>query len=175
MLIALIFILALLSISTVLSLVYPIGGTWERMSDLNQSIWDRERVVLKEFGPFVFGTQTVSGGVQKFFGFAFGPFLWLHRRDYGIQALINSGFPEPIAKLVQGRVLLRMKLSLSSDRLFLNGHATPFKVEFYEDASGIKGVHTLDPTPRKYRRAELTPISEPSMAPIGKQVELGSI
>ena len=172
MLITAIFILALLVISSLLSLLYPIGGTWERMSDQNQSIWDRERAILKQWGPVIFGTQTVSGGIQKFFGFAFGPVVWLHRKDYGIQALINAGFPENIARVVQGRVMLHMNLKLSSDKLFLKGSATPFKVEFYPDSSEVKAVHTLDPTPRSYRRAELTPVSAPSMAPIGKQAEL---
>ncbi len=162
-----IIILAFLALGTVLSLIYPVGGTWERVSQGTQSIWDRERVVLKQFGLLIIGKQVLSGGYQKFFGIAFGPSIWLRRRDYGIQALKQEGFPEPIAKLLQGRVLLHLTLKLTSDRLFLKGYATPMKVEFYEDHSGIKSIHPVEPTPRTYRRAELTPVMQPSLS-VGK-------
>lgn len=168
MLISAIVILALLIISSLLSLVYPIAGTWERMAEQNQSIWNRERMILKQFGPLILGSQSISGGVQKFFGFAFGSSVWLHRRDYGIQALINEGFPEPIAKIIQGRVLLRMHLKLSSDRLFLKGRATPFKIEFYPDSAEIKSIHSLPATARDYRRAELTPVSNSNLVSAAK-------
>lgn len=165
-----IIILALLVLGTLLSLFYPIGGTWERMPQGNPSIWNRERIVLKQLSIIITGKQMVSGGTQKFFGFAFGPFVWLKRRDYGLQALINEGFPEPIAKLIQGRVLLHLNLKLSSDKLFLKGHAIPFKVEFFQDGSGIKSVHKLDPIPRDYHRTELTPVTKPTIATVGKPV-----
>lgn len=175
MLFTAIFILALLILSSLLSFFYPVGGTWERISEKNQSIWDRERAVLKQWGPLILGSQTVSGGIQKFFGFAFGPIVWLHRRDYGIQALINSGFPENIAKIVQGRVMLRMNLKLSADKLFLRGSATPFKVEFYPDSSEVKSIHTLEPTSRAYRRAELTPVSGSNQVPVNERAELSPL
>lgn len=165
-----IIILVLLVLGILLGLLFPVGGTWERVTKENQSIWDRERIVLKQLGLIVFGKQIVSGGIQKFFGFALGPSIWLKRKDYGIQALMHEGFPEPIAKLAQGRVLLHLKLKLTPDRLFLKGYATPMKVEFYEDGSGIKSIHPVEPTLRTYHRAELTPVEQPSLAVVGKPV-----
>lgn len=163
-----ILLLALLILGSILGLMFPIRGTWERMTDSNQSIWNRERMVLKQFGMIVVGHQTVPGGAQKFFGFAFGPSVWLKRRDYGINALKQEGFPEPIAKLVQGKVLLYLNLKLSPDRLFLTGHATPMKVEYFEDGSGVKNIHPVEPITRSYRRSELTPVSKEKLAPLAR-------
>jgi hypothetical protein len=168
MLISAIILLSLLVLGTLLSLLFPIGGTWERTTGENQSIWDRERIVLKQFGLIIMGKQMVSGGVQKFFGFAIGPSIWLRRKDYGVQALMHEGFPEPIAKLAQGRVLLHLTLKLTSDRLFLKGYATPMKVEFYEDGSGIKSIRPTEPTLRTYHKAELTPVKQPGLAAVGQ-------
>lgn len=163
-----IIILALLVLGILLSLLFPVGGTWERTTGENQSIWDRERIILKQFGSIIFGKQIVPGGFQKFFGFALGPSIWLKRKDYGVQALMHEGFPEPIAKLAQGRVLLHLTLKLTSDRLFLKGYATPMKVEFYEDGSGIKSIRPVEPAPRTYHRSELTSVKTPSLSTVGK-------
>lgn len=169
MLLLLLIILVFLVVTTLLSLIFPIGGVWERLSTGNQSIWDRERIVLKQFGPLLIGQQNIHGGKQSFLGFAIASSIWLRRRDYGIQALIQQGFPEDIAKLVQGRVLLRLHLKLSPDHLFLKGEATPYKVEFYEDGSGIKSIQAVEPTLRSYRRAELRPVKESALT-VGKPV-----
>ncbi|MEI6805425.1 MAG: hypothetical protein WCK49_02835, partial [Myxococcaceae bacterium] len=159
-----IIILSLLILGILLSLLFPIAGTWERVFEAGQSIWDRERIVFKQFGFVIIGQQVVSGGVQKFFGLALGPSIWLRRRDFGVQALMHEGFPEPIAKIAQGRVLLHLSLKLSADRLFLKGYATPMKVEFYEDGSGIKSIHPVEPALRTYRKTELTPVQQPNLA-----------
>lgn len=163
-------ILGFLVLETLLSFLYPISGTWERISAENQSIWDRERVVFKQWGPIITGLQTLTGGHQKFFGFAIGPNIWLKRKDYGVQVLKQQGFPEPIAKIAQGRVLLHLNLKLSPDKLFLKGYATPMKVEFYEDGSGIKSIQPVEPILRTYRKAELTPVKESSLTAVGKPV-----
>jgi hypothetical protein len=161
-------LLGLLILGALLSILYPIRGTWERMSAENQSIWDRERVVFKQWGPIITGLHTLPGGYQTFFGFAIGPNIWLKRKDYGVQVLKQQGFPEAIAKIAQGRVLLYLNLKLSPDKLFLKGTATPMKVEFYEDGSGIKSISPVEPILRTYRKAELTPVSESNLATVGK-------
>ena len=132
-----IIILSLLVLGILLALLFPIGGTWERVFESGQSIWDRERVVLKQFGFMITGEQVVSGGVQKFFGLALGPSIWLRRRDFG----------------AQGQVLLHLTLKLSPDRLFLKGYATPMRVEFFEV--------------RTYRKAELTPVQQSGLVTVG--------
>ncbi len=126
-------------------------------------------MILKQIGFIVFGSQTVHGGKQRFFGFAFGRKVWLKRRDYGIPALEQQGFPKEVAKLVQGRVLLKLHLKLSPDKLFLTGDALPYKIEFFEDGSGIKSVSEVSPTPRNYHRAELIPTGSVSqLTSVGK-------
>ncbi len=130
------------------------------MSAPNESIWDRERITLRQFAFIITGERDLPGGKQKFTGYALGPWVFLKRRDYGKQVLVQEGFPEHIASLIEGRVTLNLTLNLSSDRLFLKGYVRPYRIEFYEDGSGIKSAIIQDPVARSFRRSELTPVKE---------------
>ena len=141
----------LMVVGSVLALIYPIRGTWERMENGNQSIWERDRITLKQLGFIVWGSQNLSGGGYRYWGFCLGPRLYLNRRDHGFQLLKNEGFPEHIIPLVQGRILMQYRLQLSHDRLMLLGHGIPMKVEFFEDESRIKQIRPVEPVPRNYR------------------------
>ena len=155
--------------TTLLSVVFPVAGSWERMSAPNESIWDRERIVLRQFALMVSGERDLVGGRQKFSGYALGPWVFLKRREYGKQILIQEGFPENVAPLIEGRVTLSLVLKLSTDKLFLKGYVRPYRIEFYEDGSGVKNCTIQSPVARSYRRAELTQVKEPvlgTMAPV---------
>ncbi|MBL4818300.1 MAG: hypothetical protein JKY15_03585 [Deltaproteobacteria bacterium] len=139
------------------------------MTGPSQSIWERERISLKQFSFIVTGRQSVPGGEYRYFGYAFGPWVFLRRKDYGVKAVMSEGFPENVAPKIEGRVMLKLYFKLSSDRLFLNGQVTPYKIEFYEDGSGIKSATPQEPIVRNYRRAELTPVPEQAeVANLGK-------
>ncbi len=116
--------------------------------------------MLRQFAFWVNGERELAGGKQRFSGYALGPWVFLKRRDYGKQVLVQEGFPEHIAPLIEGRVTLNLTLNLSSDRLFLKGHVRPYRIEFYEDGSGIKSATIQNPVPRSFRRSELTPVKE---------------
>ncbi|MBH1988785.1 MAG: hypothetical protein I8H75_04255 [Myxococcaceae bacterium] len=147
----------LVVLTCLLALGYPLRGTWERVESGNQSIWERDRITLNQFGFLVWGHQNLPAGVHRYWGFCLGPHLFLNRRDYGFQLLKNEGFPEKIIPLVQGRILMRYRLRLSSDRLTLCGQGIPMKVEFFEESAQIKQIRPVEPVPRSYQRLELIP------------------
>lgn len=136
------------------SLVYAFGGIWERMDDLSKTA-TRERIKLAQFGFIVIGSRIVVGGQQSFFGFAFANTLWLRRRDKGMAFLTHEGFPEGVAKQVEGQVMARYRLHLSKDRQFINGVFIPYRVEFSADPPRVTAMHPQAPLPRKYRRLDL--------------------
>lgn len=148
--------------SILVSLLFNISGTWERMAseeelaalhaDPDAPPPPRERVVLGQFGPFVTGRREVTGGWQEFKGFMVGPSLRLTRRDHGVPSLCNQGFPEAIAKLINGDITGRLRLGLTSAGLILDGTFTPQKIEFTHRPPKITQRYFLQPKPRRYRR-----------------------
>lgn len=143
------------------SLLFNVSGTWERApSDPEQAEADRnpykatprERLVLGQFGPFVTGRRDVAGGWQEFGGLMLFRTLRLTRRDHGLRALTNQGFPEHIAKLIDGEVTGKLRLRLTAAGLLLDGSFTPQKVEFTHRPPRITARYFLEPTPRRYRR-----------------------
>lgn len=137
------------------------SGLWERI-DSATPIARRERIRLAQFGFILLGTRKVVGGKQSFLGLAFGPFAWLRRRDYGIRFLGKEGFPEPIAKQVEGQVMAKYQLKLKCDQNLLEGSFIPYKVEFTIQPAQVTAMHPQDPLPRKYRRIETIVETEPA-------------
>jgi hypothetical protein len=153
-----------------ISLLYSVSGTWERVGDVNApGDLARDRITLGQFGPIVVGRREVVGGYQSFFGFAFARTLWLKRRDYGVVSLAKQGFPEDIAKLIEGQVMVRLKLTLSPDKLFLNGQVKPYKVEFTRKPARVTAMLALEPTGRSYRRAELVSAKATAPQPVASE------
>ncbi|MBN2362222.1 MAG: hypothetical protein JXR83_22410 [Deltaproteobacteria bacterium] len=153
---------AFVVVSIAISLVYNVSGTWERMpseeelaahdADPQEPTPPAERVVLGQFGPFVTGRRDVAGGWQEFKGLMLGPTLRMTRRDHGVPALCNQGFPESIAKMVNGDITGRLKLGLTSAGLILDGTFTPQKIEFTHRPPKITRRYFLQPKSRRYRR-----------------------
>ena len=135
------------------SLIYRFSGVWQRM-DASSPHATREKIELTQFAFFVLGERVVVGGYQSFFGFALGPILWLRRRDFGILSLTHQGFPDTIARLVQGQLMAKYKLKLSDDGVMLSGSFTPYKVEFSTDPAKIKSISPQPKVQRQYRRVE---------------------
>lgn len=144
---------AIFAATLIASLIFSFNGIWERM-DSASSLAKRERIRLSQLGFLVVGKRTVVGGYQTFFGIAIGPQLWMRRRDFGIAFLAREGFPEDIAKQVEGQVLGKYRLRLSQDRDFLTGDFVPYRVEFSGKPPYVTAINEQTHVPRKYRRIE---------------------
>lgn len=136
------------------TLVFRVAGTWERvLSDEEEEQGKRgERLSLGQLGPLVKGRREVSGGYQEFSGLMLGRTLRLNRRDHGVKALLAQGFPDTIAKQLDGEVMARMTFKLTGGGAFLEGAFMPQKIEFTHQPPRITSAHFLDPQPRTYRR-----------------------
>lgn len=143
----------LLLASLLLGSLFSFAGVWERMDNMS-NFATRERIRLVQFGCVVLGKRTVVGGQQRFLGFAFGPALWLRRRDFGLAFLQNEGFPNGVAREVEGQVVAQYKLQLSQDHHFLEGVFVPFRIDFTAEPPAITAIKAQTPVPRKYRRIE---------------------
>ncbi len=159
-------LLAVLALWVVLSAVFRVGGIWER--DLSAA--DREagaspeRIVLGQLGPFVTGRRDVPGGHQELSGILIGPVLRLTRRDHGVRSLTALGFPEPVAKKLDGEVMAKMDLRVRG--VMLEGTFSPQKVEFTHQPPRITKAYFLPPAARRYRRLDAVtlPVEEPASA-----------
>jgi hypothetical protein len=136
------------------TVVFRVSGTWERVpSEEGEEEGRRgERLTLAQLGPFVKGRRDVSGGYQEFSGLVVGRRVRLTRRDHGVKALLSQGFPENIAKQLDGEVMARMTLKLKDGGAFLDGAFEPQKIEFTHQPPRITSAHFLAPQPRTYRR-----------------------
>jgi hypothetical protein len=147
------------------SVVWRVGGVWERV--LSPAERDagaqQEQIILAQLGPLVMGRRDVVGGYQELTGLVFGPIVRLHRRDHGLRALTAMGFPEPVAKKLDGEIMARLDLKLR-DGALLDGTFSPQKVEFTHQPPRITRAYFLPPQPRRYRRvdAEAVPVEEPA-------------
>jgi hypothetical protein len=137
-------------------LVFRVSGTWERV--LTQDEIDEglraERITLAQLGPFVTGRRDVKGGHQEYSGLIVGRTVKLSRRDHGVASLAGLGFPEAIAKKLDGEIMARLKLSLTDGGLFLDGTFEPQKVEFTHQPPKVTSMFFLAPQRRRYRRVE---------------------
>jgi hypothetical protein len=145
-----------------MTLVFRVSGTWEReLSDDERELGTRpERIVLGQLGPFVKGRREVGGGYQDFSGLIIGPMLRLTRRDYGVTALKAQGFPESIAKLLDGEVMAKLTLRVRASNTRLEGEFVPQKVEFTHQPPRITEAYFLDPQVRRYRRVAAEEVGE---------------
>jgi hypothetical protein len=150
-----------------LSAVFRVGGIWER--DLSTTEREAggspERIVLGQLGPFVTGRREIPGGYQELSGILLGPVLRLNRRDHGVRSLTMLGFPEPVAKKLDGEVMAKLELRVRGGVL-LEGTFSPQKVEFTHQPPRITKAYFLPPSPRRYRRldAVVLPVEEPASA-----------
>jgi len=166
-----------------ISFVLNVSGTWERIPTEEElaeaeeeGLWPlpEERLVLGQFGPFVTGRREIPGGYQEFSGFMVGRTLRVSRRDHGVRSLVQQGFPEVIAKLVDGDITGKYRLSLEGGGLLLEGIFTPLKIEFTHRPPRITARHPIAPKPRRYRRLtaeELVPDQLDPEDVIAAQVE----
>lgn len=136
------------------ALLFRVSGTWERVltdEELERGA-RRERVTFGQMGPFVSGRRDVPGGYQELSGVLFGRTLYLKRRDHGLPALLAQGFPEPIAKLLDGQVMAKLELKVTKGGTHLEGRFLPQKVEFTHQPPRVTKAYFLEPQPRTYRR-----------------------
>jgi hypothetical protein len=72
-----------------------------------------------------------------------------------VVALKKEGFPEGVARKLDGSVLARYHLRLSGDHNFLHGRFKPYRVEFSLEPEQLTGVYAQPTVERHYRRIEL--------------------
>jgi hypothetical protein len=146
------------------ALLFRVGGTWERvLSDEERAEGARaERITLAQIGPLVKGRRDVVGGHQEFSGWIVGRSLRMTRRDHGMHALEAQGFPDSVAKQLDGEVMAKLRLRLTGGGIELTGEFLPQKVEFTHRPPKITNAYFLAAQTRSYRR--VTPIEEPAEA-----------
>ncbi len=145
----------------VASFVTRIAGTWERVltDDEIEEGQRPERMELAQLGPFVTGRRDVTGGHQEFSGYLLGRSLRMVRRDHGVDSLTALGFPEGIAKQLDGEVTARLKLRIV-EGVYLEGVFIPQKVEFTHRPPKVTKAYYLEPQPRRYRRVVPIPVED---------------
>lgn len=143
------------------ALLFRVSGTWERvLSDEEKARGTHaERITLVQLGPLVRGRRDVVGGYQEFSGYVVGRSVRLARRDHGVASLAAQGFPEPVAKQLDGEVMARLRLRLADGGTSLAGQFLPQKVEFTHRPPKITSAYFLDAQHRAYRR--VIPLEEP--------------
>lgn len=149
----------------VASAIWRVSGVWER--ELTPAEREAgalpERIVLAQLGPLVTGRRDVVGGHQELTGLVFGPVVRLSRRDHGVRALTGMGFPEPVAKKLDGEIMARLELKLRGG-VILEGTFAPQKIEFTHQPPKITRAYFLPPQRRRYRRIDTVtvPVEEPA-------------
>ena len=158
-LIIIIILFFLTSLLTMAAMLNSVSGSWRMIDPVPNNTDDKNNfMVLAQFGFVVVGKQEIRGGKQTFFGFNLFGLVWLKRRDYGIRTFINQGFPEELISQLNGQVMMRLKMRVSTDRLFLKGFATPYKIEFSRNPPVVTGMHAVSSLPRTYERSDLVDI-----------------
>lgn len=127
---------------------FPVTGIWKRDGE-------NEFIQFEQFGPIVSGRRSVDGGNQMYSGFQL--FLWLRvkRRDYGLPALISQGFPEVIAKKINGSIVARLTLRRAG-KSRLVGTFRPMKILFDEPTAKVLGRHYEGAQVRAFDLTNLT-------------------
>lgn len=137
--------------------IWRVTGTWERVltDDERADGAKKEKITFGQLGPFVTGRREVKGGYQEYSGLMIGRSVTLTRRDHGVKALASMGFPEGVAKKLDGEIMARLKLSLAEGGTFLVGTFEPQKVEFTHQPERVTGMYFLPGQRRRYRRVEM--------------------
>jgi hypothetical protein len=123
-------------------IAFPVSGIWKRDGD-------EEYIEVEQFGPIVTGKRSVDGGNHLYSGFQIFIFLWLKRRDFGIPALIAQGFPENIAKKINGSVTARLRARRASRQILL-GAFRPQRILFDEASNRVMSRSYEAATPRRF-------------------------
>ena len=131
--------------------MYPIEGIWHRDSDGIEE----EYIQIEQFGPFISGKRNVDGGNHVYSGLQTFTRVRLLRRDFGIPALIQAGFPAVIAKKINGSVMAKLVIKRRGPKL-LTGLFRPQKVLFDEASAQVLSRQYQPAIARTYRLTELT-------------------
>lgn len=130
-------------------LFVPVHGIYRRTD-----VEEEEYLELVQFGPIISGKRNVDGGNQLYSGFQTFWWLKLKRRDYGLPALIAQGFPEIIAKKINGTITARLKLSRSGR--VLRGTLIPQKILFDEATERVLSRRYEGAAGRAFEKTNLT-------------------
>jgi len=110
----------------------PVAGAWQN---------DNKITILFQFGPKVWGYSETIHGRQRFSGFVSFRRLSLARRDSGRRHLMELGFSQQQAALVDGQVMMRLKLRYRNNQLAGNLWGTNFK--FNTASTRVLSIHRI--------------------------------
>jgi len=134
-------------------ILFPVHGIWRR--DNSQRNSEDEFIEIEQFGPIVSGKRSVDGGNHLYSGFQTFIFVWLKRRDYGIPALIAQGFPESIAKKINGSITARLRVRRAGRKLLV-GTFRPQRILFDEESTRVMSRNYDAASPRRFMLTNLT-------------------
>lgn len=143
-LILVVFILFLLFL---MSIPGKLTGKW-----VEDDARDKPPIILARIGPFVRGKRKMEGGIEVFSGLYFNKRLRLKRFDYGLDLLKKKGFPEAIAKKVEGTVVALYKFKLTSKDRRLIGEIMPQKIHFTYRPPRITDRYFLKGTKKEWEK-----------------------
>jgi hypothetical protein len=72
--------------------------------------------------------------------------------------IVQQGFPEEVARAIDGTVTARLHLVLAPDGQSMSGDFTPQKIEFTYDPPKMMKRSFLRPSPRRYRLVSRQPV-----------------
>ena len=125
------------------------------VSGLRTSVAGRWRdgdrlIVLRQWGPWVWGQSERPGGKELYRGRARFGRLRLWRFARGEVLLKEMGFSPEQIPLLRGRALARFDLSLEQGQL--KGTFTGHRIRFDTTHAKVESVHALEPSPRSWLR-----------------------
>jgi hypothetical protein len=143
--------------------LFRVSGQWVRLHPDHEkrNAVDDEHLQLDQFGPFVSGRSTVTGGHQTLSGLVVGRTLYLRRRDHGHLHLEQQGFPSEVARRLDGQVFARFELKLQPGGNFLEGYIHPRRIEFTHQPPRVTGIFQAPSAARTYRRVSPVSVADP--------------
>ena len=133
--------------------IFRVSGRWRRFDDDEvrlKGLVPAEEITLLQFGPLIFGRSLVPGGHHSFTGYLWLRRLHLWRRDHGHMLFTRQGFPDVIARRLDGGVTAHLLLDVDSTQLI--GSFVPKKFSFTHRPPAITSVETMPGQQRGYRR-----------------------
>jgi hypothetical protein len=128
--------------------IMPVRGVWQRVTR-DASDARNDVIELAQWGPWVMGRREVEGGHQSFGGVAVGPWAWLSRRDHGVAALTQLGFPPAIATKIDGEVMAKLRVHKRGNELHVE--FSPRKFDFTHQPPRLTGATWIAAESRLYR------------------------
>ena len=137
---ALVFVVLLWAVTALLS---PVAGIWQ----------DDDKIIkLVQMGPRLKGLCKHGDGFQTFNGWIFFGRIYLKRRDFGEERLIDMGFEKVTLPLVNGQIMAYLSFRLNLEQTHLEGTFSGCRYTFSPNKQQILSISKSAPTKRVWQR-----------------------